>query len=289
MIFKKNIIAVIYDFDGTLSPQPMYNYGVLPKLNVKPKDFWEKVEDEAQKTDSDQMLCYMRLLLEESEKKGVKIDREELKKLSKKIKFFDGAETHFKRLRDYVKRKGKGQVKVRFYLITAGLQEIIEGVGIKKEFEKIFASSYNYNEYDKPTFPRVLVNDTLKTQYLFRINKGKEKQHERINQHMPEEKRPIPFRNIIYVGDGETDVPGMTVTIKQGGHSIAVYKPRGRKAKNKCIDLYRAGRVNYIAPADFREGSDLINKMKITLDLIIQDIIYSKSIHKQKKAIGKNN
>jgi len=172
-------------------------------------------------------------------------------------------------------------------LISAGLKEILDGIPIRKQFERIFASEYHHDPYGKPLFPKVLVNDTIKTQYLFRINKGRELLHERINEHMAEEDRPIPFRNIVYVGDGETDVPGMTVTIKNGGHAIAVYKPKKRKAKETCINLLRDGRVNHIAPADFRKNSQFMEIMRLTLDLIIHDIIYSKSLYKQKKILKK--
>jgi len=287
MAYKKNVIAIVYDFDGTLSPQPMYDYGVLPKLKIKPKKFWDKVSREAKKENADQMLWYMYLLIDKAEKEDIPFKDTDLKQLSKNIEYFKGVKTHFKHLRDYVSKKSRNQVKLRFYLISAGLKEILDGIPIKIEFNKIFASEYIHDQYGKPLFPKILVNDTMKTQYLFRINKGRELQYERINEHMPEDQRPIPFSNIIYVGDGETDVPGMAVTLKNGGHSIAVYKPKKHKAIDICKKLFRENRVNHIAPADFRSSSQLIKTLKLTLDLIIHKILYSKSMYKQKRSFKK--
>ena len=288
MAFRRNIIAIVYDFDGTLSPNTMYDYSVLPKLKIKPKDFWNEVSKEAKKSNADQMLCYMRLLVDKAQQKKVALRREDLKQLSKGIRYFKGVKKHFGRLHQYVRNKSKKQVQLRFYLISAGLKEILDGIPIKDEFEEIFASEYFREEHGKPLFPKVLVNDTMKTQYLFRINKGKELQHQKINQHMPESRRPIPFSNIIYVGDGETDVPGMAVTLKNGGHSIAVYQPRKHKAFAVCRRLFKDQRVNQIAPADFRKDSQLDKTIKLTLDRIVQDILYSKSVYKQRQTLSKH-
>ncbi|HKZ22263.1 MAG TPA: haloacid dehalogenase-like hydrolase [candidate division Zixibacteria bacterium] len=287
MRFKQNIIAIVYDFDGTLSPQPMYDYGVLPALKIEPDEFWKEVSKKAKKDNADPMLCYMYLLLKKGENTEGKLTFKvkDLKKLSKKIRYYRGVPQHFEKLEKYVEEKSKGQVKLRFYLISAGLKEILDGISIKRKFHNIFASEYYRNNYGEPLFPKILVNDTIKTQYLFRINKGKELQHERINEHMPEDQRLIPFKNIIYIGDGMTDVPGMTVTIKNGGRSIAVYEPGKRKARETCLELFEAGRVHHIASADFTRNSKLMQILRTTLDLIIHDILFWKSVHKQKRLL----
>ena len=152
---------------------------------------------------------------------------------------------------DYVKSHAQSHgVALRHYLISSGLTEIIEGTSIRKRFHNVFASEYWFEAYDLP-YPKRVITDTGKTQYLFRINKGVEDLGESINQHMPEDARPIPFANMIYFGDGDTDVPSMAVMRKNGGHAVAVYPP-GKARKAKCVDLFKAGRCDFFAPADYR-------------------------------------
>ena len=164
--------------------------------------------------------------------------------------------------------KGEG-VTVRHYLISSGLTEIIEGTSIFKRFHNVFASEYWFDAYDLP-YPKRVITDTGKTQYLFRINKGIEDLGESINHHMPEDQRPIPFANMIYFGDGDTDVPSMALMRKSGGHAIAVHPPG--KTKNKCVDLFKAGRVDFFAAADYRTGTDLFKRTTLLLDHMLTDI-----------------
>ena len=271
--FFQNTIALVYDFDGTLSPQPMQEYTVLPKIGVKPKDFWKRVNRETRKTESDQMLVYMRHIIEELEKARVDVKREDLAAMAEKIVYFPGVTTWFGRMNTYVRRRSGGKVNISHYLISAGQREILEGVSIRKHFKRIYASEYHFNHHGVATFPKFLVTDTLKTQFLFRINKGLEGVNESINEHMPESQRPIPFHNIIYVGDGMTDVPSMALTKKSGGHTVAVYNPRG-KGRATCVKLLDAGRADFIAAADYRPGSKLSRRVELLLDAIIADIAY---------------
>ena len=161
-------------------------------------------------------------------------------------------------------------MEVRHYIISSGLKEILDGISIRDKFYNVFGSEYLYDENGYPDFPKVAITDTVKTQYLFRINKGKEKIGESINEHMPENERPIPFKNMIYIGDGLSDVPAMNVTKKNGGYAIAIYKPGNHIAKATCNKLLEADRVNFIAPADYRNESILVNSIKVIVDTIIQ-------------------
>jgi len=167
-------------------------------------------------------------------------------------------------------------VKIQHYLISASQREILEGVSIRKYFKRIYASEYHFNHHGVATFPKFLVTDTLKTQFLFRINKGIEAVTESINEHMPEADRPIPFQNIVYIGDGMTDVPSMALTKKSGGHAVAVYDPRRNRARSRatCVKLLDAGRVDFVAAADYRAGSKLSRRVELLLDAIIADIAY---------------
>ena len=274
--FFQNTIAIVYDFDGTLSPQPMQEYTVLPKIGVDAEAFWDKVNQEALATGSDSMLVYMRLMLREANAREISIKREDFALLAKSIEYFPGVETWFARMNRYVKKRSANKVNVQHYIISAGQKEILEGVSIRKHFKQIYASEYHFDHNGVADFPKILINDTTKTQFLFRVNKGREALNQSINEHMPEQQRPIPFSHMIYIGDGMSDVPSMALTKKNGGHTIAVHDPRKKSGKDQCISLMRAKRVDFIAPADYSKGSKLEARVALVLDSIITDIAYEK-------------
>jgi hypothetical protein len=254
----------------------MQEYTVLPKIGVKPADFWAKVNREAIETESDQMLVYMRHILEALERSQLDVKRDDFAAMARSIKYFPGVATWFTRMNAYVKRRSRGTVKIQHYLISAGQREILEGVSIRRHFKRIYASEYHFDHHGVATFPKLLVTDTLKTQFLFRINKGKESITESINEHMPEEDRPIPFRNLVYIGDGMTDVPSMALTTKNGGHAVAVYDPKKERERGICVKLLDARRVDFIAEADYRNDSRLSRRVQLLLDKIIADIAYNR-------------
>jgi phosphoserine phosphatase len=272
--FFQNTIALVYDFDGTLSPQPMQEYTVLPKIGVEPAAFWAMVNAEARDTESDPMLVYMRHIIEALDRARVDVKREDFAAMASAIEYFPGVTAWFERMNAYVKKRSKGAVKLQHYLISAGQKEILEGVSIRRHFKRIYASEYHFNHHGVATFPKLLVTDTLKTQFLFRINKGLELVTESINEHMPEAERPIPFANMIYVGDGMTDVPSMALTKKSGGHTVAVFDPRSEKQRAICVKLLEANRADFIAPADYRKASKLSRRVELLLDAIIADVAY---------------
>jgi len=278
--FKQNKIAIVYDFDGTLSPHSMQEYTVLPKIGIRPKKFWREVKSVSKSTSSEEMLVYMRLLLEKADNKQIHIGRDDFTKLAKQIKYFPGVERWFERINDFVENEKQSNIKIKHYLISAGLKEILQGISIKECFEKIYASEYHYNHHNVAIFPKLLITDTTKTQFLFRINKGKEKLTENINEHMTENKRPIPFSNIIYIGDGLTDVPSMTVTKNNGGNTIAVYKKGSHKGIQVCRKLLEAKRVHFIAQADYSKGRLLEKMVKLLLRSIISNIEYQRELFK---------
>jgi hypothetical protein len=272
--FFQDTIALVYDFDGTLSPQPMQEYTVLPKIGVDPATFWDIVNREARETESDPMLVYMRHIIEALEREKVDVKRADFASMAAAIVYFPGVAAWFGRMNAYVSRRSKRRARLQHYLISAGQKEILDGVSIRKHFRRIYASEYHFNHHGVATFPKFLVTDTLKTQFLFRINKGIESVSDSINEHMPESERPIPFQNIIYVGDGMTDVPSMALTKKNGGHAVAVYNPRGDRGRATCVKLLDAGRVDFVAEADFRKASKLSRRVELLLDAIIADIAY---------------
>jgi hypothetical protein len=268
--YDKKTIALIYDFDGTLSPKPMQEYSFLPKIGEDPKAFWAESNKIAKEQGADPLITYMHLMYKKAKARGVRIDRGDLVKLGHDVELFAGVDEWFDAIADYVNIRTEAQgVTVRHYLISSGLTEIIEGTSIFPRFHNVFASEYWFDAYDLP-YPKRVITDTGKTQYLFRINKGIEDLGESINHHMPEDQRPIPFANMIYFGDGDTDVPSMALMRKSGGHAIAVHPPG--KSKTKCLDLFKAGRVDFIAAADYRRGTELFKRTTLLIDHMLTDI-----------------
>jgi phosphoserine phosphatase len=268
--FDKKTIALVYDFDGTLSPRPMQEYAFLPKLGIDAKEFWAECSRVAKAERADALITYMHLMYKKAKAKGVRIDRDDLVAQGRDVELFAGVTDWFDEIEGYIKEHAQSHgINLRHYLVSSGLTEIIEGTSIYPHFHNVFASEYWFEAYDLP-FPKRVITDTGKTQYLFRINKGIEDLGEGINEHMDEAARPIPFANMIYFGDGDTDVPSMAVMRKNGGHAIAVHTPG--KSKQKCVDLFRAGRVDFFAPADYRRGSELFKRTCLLLDRMLADI-----------------
>jgi hypothetical protein len=251
--FDKKIVALVYDFDGTLSPRPMQEYAFLPKIGAEAKEFWAESNRIAKEHGADILITYMHLLYKKAKEKGIRIDRDDLVAQGKSVEYFAGVEDWFEAISDYVNIRS----------------EIVEGTSIYDRVHNVFASEYWFEAYDMP-YPKRVISDTGKTQYLFRINKGIEDLGRNINEHMDEGERPIPFSNMIYFGDGDTDVPSMAVMRKNGGHAVAVYPPG--KSKAKCVDLFKAGRCDFFAPADYRRGSDLFKRTCLLIDRILADM-----------------
>lgn len=283
--FIQDTIAIVYDFDGTLTPKPMQDYAILPKLGLDAAAFWEEVGREVQETGAENMLVYMRLLLEKAEQARVNITREDYAELAQHIRYYPGVEAWFELINQYVEARSPG-VRVKHYVVSAGMKEILEGISIKQHFANIYASEYYFDYRGIATFPKLVITDTSKTQFLFRINKGIEQLSQSINGHMTENERPVPFSNIIYIGDGLTDVPSMALTKKEGGHTIAVHKEQNEKARTVCQELLRAGRVDFIANADYREDSELYHRTTLLLNTIISSIEYNRELFQCKQQNG---
>ena len=271
---RQNTIAIIYDFDGTLTPKTMQEYTLLPKLGVKSKNFWDEISQEVSRTGAETMMVYMRQLLDHAKNKNIRVSKDEFLKMGRDIKYYSGVEKWFSNINSYVKKISKNDVNITHYIISAGHAEILEGISIKKYIKKIFASEYYYRR-KVAVFPKIVVTDTTKTQFIFRINKGKEKLSQSINEHMPETDRPIPFDNIIYIGDGMTDVPSMALIKKSGGHSIAVFKKNNKEQIKISKNLYKARRVDFIAPANYNQNYPLFNKTCLLLDFMVAKIRYN--------------
>jgi hypothetical protein len=265
--------AIAYDFDGTLAPGNMQEHSFLPKLGIEKGDFWAEANRIATENDMDGILSYMRLMLEKAREKNIPIRREDFVDFGRDITFFPGVEGWFQRINQYALEK---RIRLEHHIISSGLREFISGTSIAGHFRNIFASGFKYDTEGVAEWAALAINYTNKTQYLFRINKGIDNSHDNtlINKHLPENEKPVPFSRMIYIGDGETDVPSMKMMKYQGGATVAVY-PAGladpaerEKQLQLCRDLVVQERVDHIAPADYREGSVLDTTIKLLIDRI---------------------
>ncbi len=265
---NKPIIALIYDFDGTLSPRNMQEYSFIEAIGKNDSQFWGKAQQMADSQDSDNILVYMLLMLQEAKETGIPIRKEIFQKFGESVELFNGVIGWFKRINEYGRAHG---VKIEHYINSSGNKEIIEGTKIAKEFKAIFASSFYYDSNGDAMWPAAAVNYTNKTQFLFKINKGIFSVKDSIitNSSVPEDKKRVAFTNMVYFGDGETDVPCMKLIKQLGGTSIAVYEPGNEKKKESARKLIKQDRVNFVCPADYSDSSNLdilvkaiINKLK---------------------------
>lgn len=257
------VVAICYDFDKTLSPDDMQAQGYIQSVGYNVPDFWKKSNSLASDNEMDQNLAYMYTMKQESEGK-VLFTKEKLAEYGASVQLFPGVEQWFERIREYGKSRG---VIVEHYIISSGLKEMIEGTSVAKAgaFEKIYASSFYYNEKGVAVWPAQVVNYTNKTQFLFRIEKGVlDINDSAVNESFSPEEMRVPFRNIVYIGDSDTDIPCMKLVTSYGGHSIGVYNAES-KDKTKVYKMMRDGRIKYFAPADYREGTEL--------DLLVKAII----------------
>lgn len=267
-------IAISYDFDGTLAPGNMQEHSFIPELKINVPDFWSEAKKIAMDNDMNEILAYMQLMLKKGREKNIRISKQAFKEHGKGIKFFKGVEAYFDVINTYAKAKG---AHIDHYIISSGLRDILQGTPIAKHFKMMYASGYKFDQHDVAEWPALAVDYTTKTQYLFRINKGIDNAYDnsKINKYMHEDERPMPFRNMIYIGDGETDIPAMKMVNSQGGTSIAVYNPDKRKPRDKpslrqlCQTLIEEDRANYMAGADYTDGSDLVKIIKLTIDRIV--------------------
>lgn len=268
---KPPVIAICYDFDGTLSPGNMQEYNYFPELQVKPKKFWGEAGKRAKEQNADEILAYMCLMLEKAtHESGVRITRDAFVKYGKTVQLFEGVNEWFDRIKIY---GGKSDAKIEHYIISSGIKEMIEGTPIARKFKKIYASSFMYDQHGVAHWPAHAINYTTKTQFLFRINKGllDAWDNSKINNFIPKNERPVPFTRIIYVGDGSTDIPCMKLVKDQGGYSIAVYQPHSKIRKVQAYKLMEDDRVNFVAPADYTDGSMIDLQVKAVINKMVAE------------------
>ncbi len=258
------VLAICYDFDKTLSPDDMQAQGYIQSVGYDVDKFWAQANELAVNNDMDGNLAYMFKMVEEAEGKHI-FNREMLREYGSKVKLYKGAEEWFSRIIEYGKAHG---VTVEHYIISSGLKEMIEGTSVAKSgvFKKIYASSFYYNEKGVAKWPAQAINYTNKTQFLFRIEKGVlDVNDDRVNEYFPKNRMRVPFRNMVYIGDSDTDIPCMKLVNVNGGHSIGIYDPVTQD-KNKVLKMFADNRIRYFAPADYSENGVLDGLVKSIID-----------------------
>lgn len=256
------VLAICYDFDKTLSPDDMQAQGYIQSVEYEVESFWKESNGLAESNDMDQNLAYMYTMIQKARGRFI-FNRKTLMDYGAKVSLFPGVDTWFKRIREYGETKG---VIVEHYIISSGLKEMIEGTKVANEFEKIYASSFYYDENGEAKWPAQVINYTSKTQFLFRIVKGTlDVNDSGVNDYFNPEDIRIPFRNMVYIGDSDTDIPCMKLVNSHSGHSIGVYNPETRD-RRKVYKMMEDKRIKYFAPADYTDNSELDKLVKAIID-----------------------
>lgn len=254
------VLAICYDFDKTLSPDDMQAQGFIQSLNVDVNEFWQESNTLAKEHDMDNNLAYMYMMATKSYGKQF-LTKEVLAEYGSKVTLYNGVNTWFERIRQFGLKQG---VQIEHYIISSGLKEMIEGTEMAKNgaFKKIYASAFMFDDKGVAVWPAQAINYTNKTQFLFRIQKGVLDINDAgVNDYRRPEEQRVPFRNMIYIGDSDTDIPCMSLVNINGGHSIGVYDPDS-KNKEKVYKMMQHHRIRYYAPADYTDGSDLDTVVK---------------------------
>ena len=282
---KRPIVAFLYDFDKTLCTTDMEDYAFIPSLGYTPSEFWAKANGFGYENKMDGLLAYMYTMIRECAAQGIRLDRDYLVRSGEAIELFPGVREWFARITAYGADLG---VDVEHYVISSGLREIIEGSGIAHEFKQIYACEFYYDESDLAARPKLDVNFTNKTQFVYRSNKGildiaRDKE---LNDSMPDDSKRVPFTNMVYVGDGLSDVPCMKMMRAYGGQAVAVYQKSNRAGVEK---LLQDGRVDFIFPADYREGTEFDKTVhNILRKMAVSDALSEKNAE-QLRAIGQGD
>jgi len=269
-VLKHNVIGIVFDFDGTLSPNNMQEDTIFRSYGIDKDALWAKADRLVKEKGYERTLAYLKLLMHDDCFRSRPLTRESLKQLASQIEYFPGVPGFFDSLSAFLEsipEVAQWGIRIESYIVSSGMKEILEGAEIYHHFKRVYACEYDYDEKG-PVFPKLVINDTNKTQFLFRIVKGKLDLNEDVNSHMPEAERMIPFRNLIYIGDSFTDIPSMTVTQRYGGSAIAVFDPV-RPVPEKVMGMVTEGRVGHFAPADYREDSLLVKIIRTTVKKII--------------------
>ena len=259
---SKTTIGILYDFDKTLCTTDMQEYAFIKNLGMTPEEFWGEAGRITKLYEMEKILSYMLVMIQKCKEKGIPLTEDYLRSCGENVELFNGVATWFDRINAFGKSLG---VNIEHYIISSGTYEIIQGTPIAKYFKKVFACRYVYDENGEAVWPAHAINYTLKTQYIYRISKGifDLTDDYNLNREQDESLRRIAYQNMIYLGDGMTDIPCMKMVKERGGKSIAVY-PEGKGDTVK--PLVDDDRINYVCVADYSENSTMERIVKLMIE-----------------------
>ena len=258
----KTTIGILYDFDKTLCTTDMQEYSFIKNLGMSSSEFWGEAAALTSKHEVEKILSYMCVMIKKCKEKGIKLTEEYLQSCGENVVLFKGVSTWFDRINEYGESLG---VTIEHYIISSGTYEIIQGTPIAKYFKRIYACRYMYDENGEAVWPALAINYTLKTQYIYRISKGVLDANDDYNLNRVQDgsQRRIAYNNMIYIGDGMTDIPCMKMVKQRGGKSIALYAS-GRSETVKT--LVEDNRINYVCVADYSPNSSLEKIVKLMIE-----------------------
>ena len=258
----KTTIGILYDFDKTLCTTDMQEYDFIKNLGMNSDDFWGEAAKITKLYEVEKILAYMFVMIKKCKEKGIPLTEEYLKKCGENVVLYKGVQTWFDRINAFGESLG---VHIEHYIISSGTYEIIQGTPIAKYFTRIYACRYMYDEKGEALWPALAINYTLKTQYIYRISKGilDVTDDYNLNRLQDDSLRRINYRNMIYIGDGMTDIPCMKMVKEKGGKSIALY-PSGKSEHVK--PLVEDDRINYVCVADYSPNSTLEKIVKLMIE-----------------------
>ena len=255
-------IGILYDFDKTLCTTDMQEYSFIKNLGMDSGEFWGEAAKLTKKHELEKILSYMFVMIRECKKRGIPLTEEYLKKCGENVVLFKGVSAWFDRINEFGEQMG---VEIEHYIISSGTYEIIQGTPIAKYFKRIYACRYMYDDKGEAIWPALAINYTLKTQYIYRISKGilDATDDYNLNRVQDESLRRIPYRNLIYIGDGMTDIPCMKMVKERGGKSIALYAAGKSETVKPLVDDER---INYVCVADYSKDSTLEKIVKLMIE-----------------------
>jgi phosphoserine phosphatase len=261
-------IALIFDFDETLVDESTSAF--IGSLGINVDEFWQTTVKKLIDQDWDPVPAYMFKMIEASLK--TQITKESFASFAQEIVYKNGVEDLFPNLTEHL-RSNHPKYEIEFYIISSGIGEIIRHTSIAKHFKDIWASDFAYDNNAEIVFPKKILSFTDKTRYLFQISKGMVGSSYRskpyiVNEKYDSQNYTIPFKNMIYIGDGLTDVPCFSLLKKQNGTAIAVYEAQNTQAYGKAWKFIKEDRVCNLHSANYEKGSDLYNSIIMAIDSI---------------------
>ena len=255
-------IGILYDFDKTLCTTDMQEYDFIKNLGMTSDAFWGEAAAITEKHEVEKILAYMFVMIKKCKEKGIPLTEEYLRSCGAHVELFNGVLTWFDRINEYGRSQG---VEIEHYIISSGTYEIIQGTPIAKYFKRIYACRYMYDEKGEALWPALAINYTLKTQYIYRISKGTLDVTDdyNLNRQQDESLRRIAYHNMIYIGDGLTDIPCMKLVKERGGKSIALF-PEGHS--DNVRPLVDDDRINYVCVANYAPDSPLEKIVKLMIE-----------------------